>query len=83
MGTLACCAGRDPRARSYRARTATIPCALRELGGESPKTPINSSAWRRYYSVRNATLIAREHAELHRTTVLVALRAGLGGRVPA
>lgn len=49
------------------------------LGGERPKTPINTSAWRRYYSVRNATLIAREHAELHRTAVLVALRAGLGG----
>lgn len=48
-------------------------------GEQRPMTPMKTSAWRRYYSVRNATLIAREYAESKGVAVLVALRAGVGG----
>lgn len=49
------------------------------VGAGRPKTHVNTSAWRRYYSVRNATLIARAHSGSPRTSVLAALRAGGGG----
>lgn len=49
------------------------------MGTSRPRTPVDTSAWRRYYSVRNATMLAREHAKWRRAAITTGLRGGLGG----
>ena len=49
------------------------------MGTTRLRTSVETSAWRRYYSVRNATLLARDHTKFRRTATATGLRGGLGG----
>lgn len=51
------------------------------LGIVHARSATNTTAWRRYYSARNATVLAREYSNSRVAAIRIAMRSGVGGMI--